>query len=370
MKKLTSDDLKDIIVGSAIFGCGGGGHLEKAETTLQRALSENLEFTLASLDDLPETAKAVSPYPVGSLTTGKDDPRFSDLPIAEQYPALTAVKVLEEYIGEKFAAVLTGEIGALAVVDAFYVAASLGLPVLDADTAGRSVPEIQHSLLYVHDVPVPLTPQAVANEFGETMIITRVVNNLRDETLLRALAVASRNLVCVADHPVRIRDLKPAVVPQAVSYALAVGRAYRQAKESGGDPAQAVASQGAGVVVFRGAISECSWADKDGFTLGEFTVAGDGGFSDSTLRIWFKNENLMSWVNGAPFVSAPDLICVLDEDARVPLTNPNQQVGKNVSVIALPAHERWRTDKALSVFGPRSFGFDVDYRPLDVVIAG
>jgi len=367
MKKLTSEDMRDIIVGATILGCGGGGHLDKAETVLQRGLSENLEFTLTDLDDLPDTARAVCPYGVGSLTTDKDDPRFSGLPIAEESPALTAVKVLEEYVGEKFAAVLPGEIGALAVADAFYVAASLGLPVLDADTAGRSVPEIQHSLLYVHGVP--LTPQAVANEFGETAIITRVVNDFRDETLLRALAVASRNAVCAADHPVCVGDLKPAVVPRAVSYALAVGRAYRQAKESGGDSAEAVARQGAGVVVFRGAISECSWEDKDGFTLGEFTVAGDGRFSDSTLRIWLKNENLMSWLNSAPFVSAPDLICVLDEDAGVPLTNPNQQVGRNVSVIALPAHERWRTDKALSVFGPRSFGFDIDYRPLDAVIA-
>ena len=368
MKKLTTGDMKDLLFGSTILGCGGGGHLEKAETALQRETNEKSELSLASLDDLPDVARVVCPYGVGSLTPSADDSRYAGLPLAEESPALAAVKVLEEYVGEKFAAVLPGEIGALAVANAFSVAASLGLPVLDADTAGRSVPEIQQSLLYVHGVP--LTPQAVANEFGETMIITRVVNDFRDETLLRALAVASRNHVCAADHPVRVRDLKPAVVPQSVSYALAVGQAYRQAKEGGGDAAEAVARQGAGVVVFRGAISECSWEDKDGFTLGQFSVVGDGRFRDSTLRIWLKNENLMSWLNDAPFVSAPDLICVLDEDARVPLTNPNQQIGMNVSVIALPAHEKWRTDKALDVFGPRSFGFDIDYRPLDAVIAG
>jgi len=367
MKKLTLRDMRDLLIGSTILGCGGGGHLEKAEVAFERDTSDDSEFALASLDDLPDDARVVCPYGVGSLTPSADDDRFAGLPVVEGSPALAAVRVLEEYLGQEFAAVLPGEIGALAIVDAFTVAASLGLPVLDADTAGRSVPEIQHSLLYVHGVPI--TPQAVANEFGETMIITHVVNDFRDETLLRALAVVSRNQVCVADHPVRVGDLKPAAASQAVSYALAVGQAYRQAQEARGDAAEAVARQGGGAVIFRGPVSQCSWEDKDGFTLGEFTVAGEGRFAGSALRIWFKNENLMSWLDGAPFVTAPDLICVLDEDAGVPLTNPNQHVGAKVSVIALPAHERWQSAEALRVFEPRSFGFDVDYRPLAAVLA-
>jgi hypothetical protein len=367
MKNLTSGDMKDLLIGSTILGCGGGGDLEKAAAKLESAASDDSEFTLADLDDLPDDARVVCPYIVGSLTPSADKDRFAGLPVVEESPALAAVRVLEEYLGEKFAAVMVGEIGAWAVADAFTVAASLGLPVLDADTAGRSVPEMQHSLTYGGGMP--FAAQAVVNEFGETAIITRVVNDIRDEALVRALAVASGNQVGVAD-PVSVRELKPSVVPQSVSYALAVGRAYRQAKESGSDPAEAVANQGSGVVVFRGAISEFSWEDKDGFTLGEFTVTGEGRFAGSALRIWFKNENLMSWLDGAPFVTAPDLICVLDEDAGVPLTNPNQRVGTKVSVIALPAYEKWRTEAALSVFGPRSFGFDVDYRSLDTVIAG
>ena len=33
------------------------------------------------------------------------------------------------------------------------------------------------------------------------------------------------------------------------------------------------------------------------------------------------------------------------------------------AVIALPAPKEWTTPRGLEVFGPRSFGHDVDYRP-------
>ena len=37
--------------------------------------------------------------------------------------------------------------------------------------------------------------------------------------------------------------------------------------------------------------------------------------------------------------------------------------GENVSVICLPAPAEWTTQRGLEVFGPRSFGYDVDYVP-------
>ena len=32
---------------------------------------------------------------------------------------------------------------------------------------------------------------------------------------------------------------------------------------------------------------------------------GDRGFS-GTLRVWFKNENHVSWLDGKPYVASPD----------------------------------------------------------------
>ena len=43
--------------------------------------------------------------------------------------------------------------------------------------------------------------------------------------------------------------------------------------------------------------------------------------------------------------------------------NWNAVVGENVAVTALPAPQEWTTERGLEVFGPRSFGHDVDYTP-------
>ena len=33
------------------------------------------------------------------------------------------------------------------------------------------------------------------------------------------------------------------------------------------------------------------------------------------------------------------------------------------AIVALPAAKEWTTERGLEVFGPRSFGYDIDYKP-------
>ena len=54
---------------------------------------------------------------------------------------------------------------------------------------------------------------------------------------------------------------------------------------------------------------------------------------------------------------------MFDLDQGLPQLNPFARVGEKVAVTALPAAAEWTTLRGLEVFGPRSFGHDVDYRP-------
>ena len=64
-------------------------------------------------------------------------------------------------------------------------------------------------------------------------------------------------------------------------------------------------------MLFRGLASALSWEEKDGFTWGEVEITGYDADAGATYRIWFKNENLMAWRDGAPDVTAPDLDLLL-----------------------------------------------------------
>lgn len=361
MRELTFEEVRDTIVGASVLGCGGGGELAEGLELIERARDEGLSFRLAGFDEFRDDDLLACAYAVGGMTYGDDAP-YAGLPRTERHPTVLALEALFEYVGGRPAGLVPGELGGTSVAEAFYPASALGLPVVDADTAGRAVPEMQHSSFYLARLPV--APQAVVNEFGETLLVKSVVDDRRSEALVRALAIASRNVVWVADHALPAGRLRTATVPGTVSLAHRVGQALREAREGGEDLGGAVAAAAGGRVLFGGVVAAASWRDEDGFTFGEIDIKGSGADEGSLYRIWFKNENLMAWRDGEVDVTTPDLICVLDVAQARPLTNPLAETGMALQVVGAPAPAVWRTAKGLAVFGPRSFGFDVDYRPL------
>lgn len=367
MQKLTRQDLYDILYGCTILGTGGGGKLENGISLIDKALEAGKEFILADLNEVPDNALIACPYYCGSISpiTPEQEAKYRGLPRIDEEPALRAFKVLEEYKGEKFYGAISTELGGSNTAVAFYVAAMMGIYIIDADPAGRSVPELQHSTFFINKLPI--TPMAVANEFGDTVIVKDVVDDFRAEALVRAMAVVSKNHVGVADHLATANELRNAVIPGAITYASKIGRAYREAKEKNLDLASEIARVGNGYVIFRGIIKDLKWEDKDGFTIGDTYIKGDREFEGSDYRIWFKNENIISWRDGKIDVTVPDLICIIADDTKQPVTNPNFEPGLRVSVIGLPAPKEWRTEEGLKVFGPKYFGFDIEYRPIETM---
>ncbi|MEW9082494.1 DUF917 domain-containing protein [Caldanaerobacter subterraneus] len=367
MKKLTRQDLYDILYGCTILGTGGGGRLENGISLIDKALEAGKEFILVDLNEVPDDALIACPYYCGSISpiTPEEETKYATLPRIDEEPALRAFKILEEYKGQKFYGTISTELGGANTAVAFYVAAMMGIYIIDGDPAGRSVPELQHSTFFINKIPI--TPMAVVNEFGDAVIVKEVVDDFRAEALVRAMAVVSKNHVGVADHLAKGRELKNAVIPGAITYALKIGKAYRKAKEENLDLAQEIAKEGNGYVIFRGIIKDLKWEDKDGFTIGETYIEGDREFEGSEYKIWFKNENIISWRNGKIDVTVPDLICMVADDVKEPVTNPNFGPGLRVSVIGLPAPKEWRTEEGLRVFGPKHFGFDIEYRPIETM---
>lgn len=368
MKILSKQDLHDILLGAAIVGTGGGGSLTEGLKLVDEAYDEGFEFKLAEIDEIPDDALIGSPYTCGSIgdLTEEQKKAYDALPKIKEAKEVQAIKVLEAYLGKEFYGVIATELGGGNTAAALNVAARLGKPIIDADPAGRSVPCLQHSTLFLNEVSI--TPMGLANQFGDTMIIPSVANDDRAEVLARQTAVASFNSVGVVDHPGIWKQLKNALIKNTISYCLEIGKTARIAKQEKRNFAYDIAEKFNGYVIFEGVIDEADWEDRDGFTFGNLNIKGEEQYKGQNLRIWFQNEYIMSWKNGEVFATVPDSINIYNKDEELPLLNPNGKKGMRVTVFVLKAFDEWRTEKAIEIFGPRFFGYDMDYRKIEDIL--
>ena len=363
MQKLTRRELEDILFGCTILGTGGGGELEEGQDLIDVALSKGKEFVLVDLDETPDDALVCTPYMLGAISALPDEEerQYERLPRLNEPSIMVAYRRFQEYLGREFYGTISCELGGSNTAVSFYVAAMSGHHIIDADPAARAVPEITHSTYYLNGLPA--APIMLANEFGECMICENVVDDQRAETIVRSLAMVSRNDIAAIDHALEVSVIKSAVIPGAISKALNIGRTYRETKALGKDVATEIAACGDGFVAFRGTVGDNDWKTENGFTIGNIAINGNGRFSGSSYKIWLKNENLVGWLDGEIHTTIPDLICLIDTDTDEPVTNPNYATGMNVAVVILPAPEAFRSQKGLQAFGPAYLDMDEPYVP-------
>lgn len=367
MKRMTKQNIVDILYGCAVLGTGGGGNLEDGLQIMQQDFDENKELYLADLDELPDDAYIATPYCCGApaaLDAEKDD-KYRGLPHLDYPASILAFRSLEEFLGQKFFAVSSTELGGANTAEALHTACQLGIPLMNGDPAGRSVPELQHSSYFVKNLPIH--PMAVATEFGDVVILKDVVDDFRAEEIARSIAVVSGAMVGVTDHPMKGKDYKASIIPNAISYSMKIGEILRESRDAGytGEQvAKAIAESMEGKFLFKGNVDKTPWEQTGGFNIGEIYLDGKDAYENENYRIWFKNENIISYRNDKIDVTAPDLICMIGADGK-PITSPNFTEGMEMNIIALPAPEIWKTKEGLNVFGPKHFGFDIEYIPFN-----
>ncbi len=356
MIELSEQDLRDLIEGCTVLGTGGGGDPEEGWKRIKEELDRGRKFRLLSLSEVPSDGIVPMPYFVGSLSGKKVKSVY------EEGEDVRSFKLLEEYMGEEFAAVISTELGGANTAAALATAARLNRPIVDGDPAGRSVPELQHTTYYI--VGIDMAPFSVVTPYGDELVVPRVKDDFQAERIVRSIAAAIETNVGVTSHPVRGEKLRDSVVKDALSHAMKLGRALREAREEQRDPIDALLKAGNGYLLFRGIVTTASWKDKGGFTIGEFVMEGVEEFAGENYRVTYKNENMMSWRNGEVDVTVPDLISVLTPDG-FPVTNPHVRKRKEYVVVGFPAPQLWRTPKGLEIFGPKYLGLEIDYIPIE-----
>ncbi len=194
------------------------------------------------------------------------------------------------------------------------------------------------------------------------------------ENLCRAVAGELGGSVMSAMYPMTGAQVKQAAVHGSLSLALGIGRCIRIAREGASDIfvelIRYLESQDGrrAAVVFDGKISDVSHEIRNGWHWGTATLIG---LNDEQRRctIKIRNEFLIACVDDKPVAMVPDLITLLDRESGEPLTASMLSYGQRVKVIAYAADPLLRRPEALAVLGPRPFGIDEDFVPLERLLA-
>ncbi len=352
-KILQKQDLLDILDGCTVLGTGGGGELSEGLMYIDYAFDQGKTFKLISINDAPQDAYVCTPYLLGALVEPSDTNDTPNLPI------LNAFERLKGYTKQNFYGTICCELGGSNSAISFMLAAMFDGYIIDADPAGRAVPEITHSTFYLNNLPA--WPIVSANEHGEVYICEHIADDLRAETVMRSLSQISGNTMSVIDHAMPIKDIKHGVIEGTISLAMSIGKFLRTYPGNNINKLNALADTYHGMMVFRGEVLSLTFSEQDGFTVGTVVLTGEHEFAGSEYRIQVKNENMSGLLNGTLHTCIPDLICCFDEANMRPITNPNYSVGMRVAVLLLPAPEAFLSAEGLSIFGPQYAGFNTEF---------
>jgi DUF917 family protein len=357
----STNDIEDLVVGTTIFGTGGGGNPENGRRILESDLKAGRRLRVATLDEIPDDALVVSPYYVGTVAPGVK----STKKVTITTPFGVGIDVIERQLKRKVAGTVASELGGGNTAAALHVAAELNIPMVDGDLMGRAGPELHQSTLHIFNVP--MVPSAVVTETGDVVFIERYADIDDYESLARYVSVLAGGHAAVIDSPLTKQLAKRVVIEGTITKSLAVGRKVREANEESQDAVEAVRVAIGGWLIFRGTVNKYDWRNEKGFLFGEVSLKGVGESSGHEFRTWIKNEHILAWRDSKPIVMSPDLIMFLDNRGHA-ITNDVLKPGLDISVLATRAPEAWRSERGLEFFGPKHFGFDLNYVPVEELI--
>lgn len=359
---LDADLLPDLARGATLLGTGGGGDPYIGRMMVEAAIAEYGPITVLHPDELDDDEFVISTAMMGAPTV-----MVEKIPKGDE--AVRALRKLEAHLGRTADATIPMECGGINSMIPLVVASMTGLPVIDADGMGRAFPELQMETFGVYGVSA--SPMVVAGDHDESVLIDCGTDNHRVEWLARGACIRMGGAALIAEYPMSGADVKRTAIPGTMSLNIALGRTIRQARENRRDPVQELADTLGGTIyrhlrtLFEGKIVDVERRTEEGFTRGRVRVAAFRGGSD--VEISFQNENVIAVSGGRVLAIVPDLICVLEADSGEPITSESLRYGQRVRVVGISTPDIMRTPEALAVFGPRCFGLDHEFTPIEVL---
>lgn len=353
MKRLLDpSSLRAMARGCAVLGAGGGGDTYLALLQALQATEDFGPVPLMDLDELPDDGLIMPCGGIGAPTVSIEKIESGDEGDRLRH-------YLEDLTGRRVVALMAGEIGGGNGLIPVTWAARLGLPVADADGMGRAFPEVNQ--VTMHLAGISPSPAVMTDERGNLLVL-RTVSGQWMERMERAAAVEFGGAASSTEYALTAVQARAATVRNSVSLAIRIGEAAGRAE---GDPVAAMIAELGAFRLVGGKIADVERRTTSGFAAGSLIVEGLGQDAGRLVRLELQNENLVALERGRVLASVPDLITVLDSETADAIGTERIAYGQRVTVIAFACDPIWRTEPGVALTGPRAFGYDFDYSPVE-----
>ena len=357
MRTIGIQEIEDIALGAALLGAGGGGDPYVGKLVAMGAVKECGPVTLLDPEEVPDDALLVPIAMMGAPTV------LGEKGIGGgEYQTL--YNMVSQFFGKKIYAFMPIEAGGVNSMLPIAACARLGLPLVDCDGMGRAFPELQMVTFTIGGMSA--TPMALTDDKGNSVIFETITNKLTEE-LARAVTMSCGGSVSVSLYPMTGAQMKAYSVKNIVTRSQKLGKAIRTVKNCADDvtPEEHFLQFSEGYKLFKGKIADVLRETRGAFNFGKVMLEGIGECKGHQAYVEFQNENLTATVDGEILATTPDLICLVDTETFTPVTTDALKYGKRVLVIGLKCFEMWRTPAGIDLVGPRYFGCDTDYIPLE-----
>ncbi|MFT4010997.1 MAG: DUF917 domain-containing protein [Nocardioidaceae bacterium] len=349
---LGEEAIRDLAIGCTVLAGGGGGDPRVGQLMAINAVRENGPVRVVDIEDVPDEELVISAGMIGAPTV-----MVEKIPSGNEGPTIRAA--MEQQVGRSTFAMMPLEMGGLNGVLPVAWAGATGLPLVDGDLMGRAFPEVQMCTPHLYDIPA--WPAVMVDERSQQVVFAPT-GNVWLERLMRTTVSTLGGCACAGLYPMTGAVARGPVIRGTVSKAVQIGRTIRTARE---DPFVALDREVGLYSLLTGKVVDVERRTAGGFVRGSAVIEGIEGDRGRLVRIEFQNENLIVLEDGAPLATVPDIITLLDKHTAYGIVTEHIRYGQRVIVAAIPAPQAWRSERGLEVVGPRAFGYDVDYVPVE-----
>jgi len=344
-----------LVEGAAIFSAGGGGDPLVGFNIVEKLVEKRYPVRLIEPNEVPDDEFLVNFTCVGATA---NIAYHSDAAVKTLY-------ALEEFLRRKAYAIVPTELGGFTTMAAIDAAARRGIPFVDADGAGRAVPEL-HLQVYAMD-NITLAPMVVADLDAQNMELVKQTDDSKSaERKARELATQWNQMAYVALGLLSGRHVKTSLVLGSLSASMRIGMLLRKAV----DPLRAVLRETNGFSFFEGVVSNVERKTKDGFTLTDLKLDGVHDSEDSRLELKAKNEFLVAYKDGKLAAMAPDIITAVNSETCKCVPAEKIVEGNKLVILGIPAPAKWRSRNGWEPWREvmKRSGIDELYVPIEKLI--